>query len=163
MSDQKESGTTNTNLTIVTSPSSPPKSSSTSLSVKSSTSSLLPTAGNATGTNRTKVALKPGFGLVGWVRHAAQSKNLSGVEGPRKAVSPVELKKHNTEGDCWMSIHGQVFNVTEYADYHPGGVDELMRGAGTNATKLFEENHCYVNYQSLLEKCYVGPLGHDCS
>jgi len=35
-------------------------------------------------------------------------------------------------------IAGVVFNVTRYMDFHPGGVDELMRGVGKDATKLFE-------------------------
>jgi cytochrome b involved in lipid metabolism len=30
-----------------------------------------------------------------------------------------------------------VFNITPYLKYHPGGVSELMRGAGVDATKLF--------------------------
>ena len=32
-----------------------------------------------------------------------------------------------------------MFNVTAYMDFHPGGEDELMRGVGIDATKLFEE------------------------
>ncbi|CAD1473023.1 unnamed protein product, partial [Heterotrigona itama] len=51
-----------------------------------------------------------------------------------------------------------VFNVTQYMDFHPGGVDELMRGVGKDATKLFESVHAWVNYQSILQKCVVGRL-----
>jgi cytochrome b involved in lipid metabolism len=29
--------------------------------------------------------------------------------------------------------------VTSYLDFHPGGIDELMRGAGKDATALFDE------------------------
>lgn len=125
-------------------------------------SANISTTGNATGTNRTKVALKPGFGLMGWVRHTSTKEDLSGVQGPLKQVTIEELKKHNQPNDCWLCIRGKVYNVTEYMDYHPGGAEELMRGAGTDATKLFDDTHCYVNYQSLLQKCYVGPLvGYD--
>lgn len=38
------------------------------------------------------------------------------------------------------------------------GNDELMKGVGKDATKLFEEVHAWVNYEQLLAKCYVGPL-----
>ena len=43
-------------------------------------------------------------------------------------------------------------------DYHPGGVDELLRGAGIDATSLFNEVHQWVNYESMLKACLVGKL-----
>lgn len=33
-----------------------------------------------------------------------------------------------------------------------------MKGAGKDATKLFDDVHAWVNYEQLLCKCYVGPL-----
>ena len=57
-----------------------------------------------------------------------------------------------------MAINGAVYNVTQYMDYHPGGWDELVRGAGRDATDMFNEIHKWVNYQSLLEACLVGKL-----
>lgn len=30
-----------------------------------------------------------------------------------------------------------MYNITEYMSFHPGGEDELIRGVGTDATKLF--------------------------
>eukprot|EP00095_Tigriopus_kingsejongensis_P001817 maker-scaffold10_size831480-snap-gene-3.16 protein:Tk01817 transcript:maker-scaffold10_size831480-snap-gene-3.16-mRNA-1 annotation:"cytochrome b5 reductase 4 isoform x3" len=43
-------------------------------------------------------------------------------------------------------------------DYHPGGWDELVRGAGIDATDLFNEVHRWVNYESMLSSCVVGKL-----
>ena len=34
---------------------------------------------------------------------------------------------------------GNVYNVTAYAEYHPGGIPELMRGAGKDGTEYFDE------------------------
>ena len=33
-----------------------------------------------------------------------------------------------------------------------------MRGAGIDATKLFDEYHAWVNIDQLLKNCYIGPL-----
>lgn len=35
-----------------------------------------------------------------------------------------------------------------------------MRGAGKDATNLFDEYHAWVNIEQLLAKCYIGPLKH---
>ena len=44
--------------------------------------------------------------------------------------------------DC-VVLAGKVYNLTPYMKFHPGGVDELMRGAGKDCTILFDE----VRYQ----------------
>lgn len=46
-------------------------------------------------------------------------------------------------------------------EYHPGGWDELMKGAGKEATDLFNEVHRWVNYESMLQACLVGKLDDD--
>mgnify|MGYP002718908693 FL=1 len=45
-------------------------------------------------------------------------------------VTPSELAKHNTREDCWQVYAGRVYNVGPFLRYHPGGVGEMMRGAG---------------------------------
>ncbi|XP_073844660.1 cytochrome b5 reductase 4 [Musca autumnalis] len=116
--------------------------------------------GSATGNPRNKCALKPGHSLMDWIRLGNSGVDLSGTKGRIVPVTPEELAKHNTRNDAWMAIRGVVYNVTRYMDFHPGGVDELMRGVGKDATKLFNEVHAWVNYQQLLNKCVVGPLKH---
>ncbi|KAH8384609.1 hypothetical protein KR093_002639 [Drosophila rubida] len=115
-------------------------------------------SGSATGNPRNKCALKPGFSLMSWVRLCNSGADLSGTGGRVVPVTRDELARHNRVDDAWMAIRGRVFNVTRYMDFHPGGVEELMRGVGRDATKLFDEVHAWVNYPQLLNKCYVGPL-----
>ena len=38
-----------------------------------------------------------------------------------------------------LSPSGVVYNVTEFARYHPGGKTQLMRGAGQDCTELFDK------------------------
>ena len=53
---------------------------------------------------------------------------------------------------------GKVYNVTPYMDFHPGGWDELIMGAGRDATDLFNDVHSWVNYESMLAACLVAKL-----
>ena len=39
--------------------------------------------------------------------------------------------------DLWVIIDGKVYDLTEYADEHPGGADALARNAGGDATTGF--------------------------
>ena len=49
--------------------------------------------------------------------------------------------------------------MTPYKDFHPGGVDQLMRGAGKEgAEKLFMEIHPWVSWDAMLGECLVGIL-----
>eukprot|EP00058_Branchiostoma_floridae_P018473 XP_002603962.1 hypothetical protein BRAFLDRAFT_71750 [Branchiostoma floridae] len=92
-----------------------------------------------------------------WIR-LSKSKDLSGTGGRLQNVTPEELAKHDKEGNVWTAIRGKVYNVTAYAEYHPGGAEELMRAAGKDGTDLFNEVHRWVNYESMLESCLVGRL-----
>ncbi|XP_033341761.1 cytochrome b5 reductase 4 isoform X1 [Megalopta genalis] len=115
-------------------------------------------SGSATGNPRNKTALAPGHSLMDWIRLTNSGVDLTGVGGVPRVVSLSELANHNKQNDAWIAIRGIVFNVTRYMDFHPGGTSELMRGVGKDATKLFENVHAWVNYQSILQKCVVGRL-----
>ncbi|KAF7278199.1 hypothetical protein GWI33_008693 [Rhynchophorus ferrugineus] len=93
------------------------------------------------GNPRNKVALQPGHSLMDWIRLGTSGKDLTGLgsRGGNLSVTKLELARHNTMTDAWTAIRGRVYNITEYLAFHPGGEDELMRGAGIDATGLFEE------------------------
>ena len=55
----------------------------------------------------------------------------------------------------------QVYNITQYLDYHPGGVSILMKGAGKDCTALFNKYHAWVNIEGMLSKCFLGVLVDD--
>ena len=55
---------------------------------------------------------------------------------------------------------GKVYNLTPYLKFHPGGVDQLMRGAGKekDGERLFNEVHPWVSWENMLGECLVGIL-----
>ncbi|PTB54959.1 hypothetical protein M431DRAFT_85345 [Trichoderma harzianum CBS 226.95] len=109
-----------------------------------------------------QVVLTPGHSPLDWARISGPSADLRGVESstPYLRVTPSMLKvQTGRKGkDAWMAINGKVYNVTPYAKFHPGGVPELMRGAGRDGSKLFGEIHPWVNYETMLAACLVGLL-----
>ena len=78
-------------------------------------------------------------------------------------ISFSEVVKHNTADDCWLAIGGQVLDVTEYINSHPGD-QAIVQGCGQDATILFETRptgsgtiHSDTAY-ALFDEYYVGEL-----
>lgn len=113
---------------------------------------------SATGNPRNKVALKPGHSLMDWIRLGNSGEDLAGTGGAILQVTKEQLAQHSTEKDAWLCIRGNVYNITRYMNFHPGGAEELMKGAGIDATNLFNKVHPWVNFESILKKCLVGRL-----
>lgn len=41
-----------------------------------------------------------------------------------------EVAQHNKPDDCWVTLHGKVYDVTAFLKEHPGGKAVLLRAAG---------------------------------
>ncbi len=112
--------------------------------------------------------LQPGFSQLHWMRLVSSTPDLTegvGVADAEQVQSRTcrvwsmdEVRRHNTREDAWMALRGRVYNVTRYLRFHPGSVEELMRGAGDDATEAFDEVHPWVNAESMLAPCCVGIL-----
>lgn len=126
--------------------------------LKPSSSSTNTTTTTTSEQMRKKIILGKGYSLMDWIRYTKETPDLAGNKGILRKITKDELAKHNKANDCWLAIYDKVYNVTPYMKYHPGGVDELMKGAGLNATELFNKVHPWVNITSMLEKCLIGHL-----
>ena len=51
--------------------------------------------------------------------------------------SAAELATHNKEGDYWLAIDGDVYDVSSYIDMHPGGEGVFRQLAGNDVTDEF--------------------------
>ncbi|GER35419.1 fatty acid desaturase [Striga asiatica] len=60
---------------------------------------------------------------------------------PKMYITSEELRAHNTPGDLWISIHGKVYDVSQWAHIHPGGQLPLLNLAGQDATDAFVAYH----------------------
>ncbi|KAF2453914.1 cytochrome b5-like heme/steroid binding domain-containing protein, partial [Lineolata rhizophorae] len=118
-----------------------------------------------------KVQLPPGRSPLDWAALVRRGGGggavdaLTGLPGELAArvplrVSPAQLRAANGRrgAPAWSAYRGVVYNVGAYAEFHPGGVAELMRAAGRDGGRLFEEVHPWVRWEGLLGRCAVGRL-----
>jgi len=85
-----------------------------------------------------KIPIKP--------RNSIQSNNLQQGGAADKTVelrniSADELQQHNTEDDCWVVIHGLVYDLTDFVDEHPAGPESITELAGKDGTEEFQAVH----------------------
>jgi len=58
-----------------------------------------------------------------------------------RVLSGKEVAKHNTRDDCWIIVHGKVYDVTEFLPDHPGGSKIILKYAGKDATAEYDPIH----------------------
>lgn len=75
-------------------------------------------------------------------------------------LNTTEVQKHNSQADCWIIVSNQVYNVTAYIPFHPGGTQRIVNTCGTDATTAFNTrggsgSHS-TNAHNLLNNYYLG-------
>ena len=99
------------------------------------------------------------FGLADWTRLLQSSKDLAQRHGqPLRKIRWEEIRLHNSIHDGWMVISGNVFFISPYMAYHPGGEAILKPALGKDATKLFQKYHPWVNVDGLIGQLHIGYL-----
>lgn len=78
---------------------------------------------------------------------------------PLPVYTLAELSTHNKETDCWLAINGNVYNVTQFINTHPGG-KAILRGCGKDATEGFmkQPKHAQNMALKLAEQFKIGTL-----
>ncbi|KAG2369759.1 cytochrome b5 [Suillus spraguei] len=78
-----------------------------------------------------------------------------------KVVTYEELKAHSTKDSFYVLIHGEVYDVTNFMDEHPGGDDVILAEAGKDATQAFEDVGHSDEARDLLPPLLVGKFEKD--
>lgn len=68
--------------------------------------------------------------------------NVSGVGSQAKRLlTAQEVAAHSSRESCWIIVHGNVYDVTDFLDDHPGGSKIILKYAGKDATKEYDPIH----------------------
>ncbi|KAI0724176.1 FMN-dependent dehydrogenase-domain-containing protein [Fomitopsis betulina] len=58
-----------------------------------------------------------------------------------KGLSGKDVAEHNSAESCWIIVHGNVYDVTEFLPEHPGGSKIILKYAGRDATAEYDPIH----------------------
>lgn len=75
-----------------------------------------------------------------------------------REFSPEEVAQHGKPNDCWLTIDGGVYDVSEYAVSHPGGAKFLLDYAGGDASEGFRKQGHTSKALELLDSLRIGKL-----
>ncbi|CAJ1939049.1 unnamed protein product [Cylindrotheca closterium] len=81
----------------------------------------------------------------------SQHDNFQGV------VAMETIVEHTQPEDCWMSIHGKVYDMTEYAPVHPGPPSLITNHCGTDATNAYDIFHS-ISLLPIVNEYLLGTL-----
>ena len=98
----------------------------------------------------------------------ANAASSGGGSAPAPAQKPVstnlpltldEVKKHNSADDCWSIIDGNVYDLTNWVESHPGGNERITAICGKDGTSSFLGKHSNSNSaKSQLTRFELGKL-----
>ncbi|KXH59764.1 cytochrome b5-like Heme/Steroid binding domain-containing protein [Colletotrichum salicis] len=78
-----------------------------------------------------------------------------------RTFTPQSLRKHEfRETGMYIAIEKKVYNITDYAEKHPGGLQCLVENGGRDITDLFDQYHQTNRKRVLkgLQEFYIGNL-----
>ena len=92
--------------------------------------------------------------------------NNQSTPPPTGGYTAATVAQHSTASDCWLIISGNVYDLTQYIPFHPGGQNPITSRCGTDGTTFFNTNggggHNHsTSARSQLAGYLLGPLSTD--
>eukprot|EP00931_Biecheleriopsis_adriatica_P065073 TRINITY_DN39696_c0_g1_i1.p1 TRINITY_DN39696_c0_g1~~TRINITY_DN39696_c0_g1_i1.p1 ORF type:complete len:120 (+),score=22.38 TRINITY_DN39696_c0_g1_i1:21-380(+) len=80
------------------------------------------------------------------------------VEERVRKIAMEEVAKHNSPEDCWVVLHGKVYDLTKFAKGHVGGRTLITDLAGKDGTLVFGISHGENVLNSIRSSCLLGEV-----
>lgn len=73
--------------------------------------------------------------------------------------SAADVAKHSSEANCWISVNGNVYDVTKLANTHTGGSEAILKVCGKDGSAIFNRRHGnQTELQTEFENYKIGIL-----
>lgn len=82
----------------------------------------------------------------------------------RNDIDLAVVQQHNARNDCWIVLHGKVYDVTAFLPEHPGGEEVVANLAGNSslpAAPLFSQPRVVAVHKRLQVVIYLFIIGQD--
>ncbi|QUC16681.1 uncharacterized protein UV8b_00922 [Ustilaginoidea virens] len=74
-------------------------------------------------------------------------------------LTGADVAQHSDAKSCWVIIHGNAYDVTDFLPEHPGGSKIILRYAGKDATREFDPVHPSDTLRKYLDRSkHLGPV-----
>uniref|UniRef100_A0A8C7HAE7 Fatty acid desaturase 2-like n=1 Tax=Oncorhynchus kisutch TaxID=8019 RepID=A0A8C7HAE7_ONCKI len=88
-----------------------------------------------------------------------QTESSEPVKGGSAVYTWEEVQRHCHRSDQWLVIDRKVYNITQWAKRHPGGIRVISHFAGEDATEAFVAFHPDPNFvRKFLKPLLIGEL-----
>merc|ERR1719409_1542250 len=80
------------------------------------------------------------------------------ADSRKAAIHRDEVAKHKTAEDCWVVLNGHAYDLSTFADEHPGGAGIIIKYAGRDASRAFNPLHPKDIVKTLPASAHKGPV-----
>ena len=65
------------------------------------------------------------------------------VEETLQGITDEEISEHNNVNSCWVGYYGNVYDLTQWLNEHPGGLEAISPHCGTiiEFTEAYDDRH----------------------
>ncbi len=75
---------------------------------------------------------------------STETEVLGTVQEGAPVITQSQVLEHTTLDDCWASVDGIVYDLSDYGASHPGGKENIAALCGTDATATFSAEHGFT-------------------
>jgi len=77
----------------------------------------------------------------------------------RTSYTLAQVAQHGDASSCWAAINGNVYDLTNWINQHPGGPERILSICGTDGSAAFNAQHGGQGRPAQeLAQFYIGPL-----
>ena len=89
--------------------------------------------------------------------YSERSSSMARRNNDASTYTLAQVAEHNSRHDAWVVVHGDVLDITEFINDHPGG-DIIALACGRDATIMFEQYHLVGVSKTIVDRLRIGRI-----